>query len=482
MKKMFLFFSMLFVFLYGCKEKNLHVDQSSTKKQTFQSSLLTDSLIEHAVIYEANIRQYSPEGTFDAFTKDIPVLKEMGVKIIWLMPVHPISKIKRKATGDTFVEDIPDTTERKKYLGSYYSVSDYRKVNPVYGTMEDLIKLVETAHKNGMIVILDWVANHTGWDHPWIKEHPEYYTKNQEGEITDPLNPDGTSKGWTDVADLNYNNPALRRAMYREMKYWLENTPIDGFRCDVAGEVPLDFWKETIPRLRKIKPVFMLAEAWESELLKDSLFDMAYAWEAHFLLADIAKGKKSVRDWDTYMQKVDTLYEPDDILMYFVSNHDENSWKGTVRETYGESAEAVLALTYLVPGMPLIYSGEEYGLDHRLKFFEKDSIPKTRGKWFDMYAKLGKLKNTNPALKGGKRKASYVRLQATAPQILAFKRKWKNHEVVYVANFSDKPVEFLINAQGKYTSWFTGENIELKKDKKLSLSPHKYLILVKTEK
>ena len=479
-KKLFLLISAIF-FTMACSEKkqNKKMNDEPFKKEIKDTVSVNDSLVEHAVIYEANIRQYSPEGTFKAFEKDIPVLKELGVKIIWLMPIHPISKVKRKAKGDVYVEQIPDSIERKKYLGSYYSVADYQKVNPEFGTMHDLIDLINTAHQNGMIVILDWVANHTGWDHAWIKDHPEYYTKNEKGEITDPLNPDGTSKGWGDVADLNYDNFNLRKAMIEEMKFWVKNTPIDGFRCDVAGEVPLDFWEEAISELRKIKPLFMLAEAWEPELLKDSLFDAAYAWEGHFLLADIAKQKKKPRDWDVYMQKIDTMYKPDDILMYFVSNHDENSWKGTVYETFGEAAEATLVLTYLVPGMPLIYSGEEYGLNHRLKFFEKDSIPKTKGKWFDIYKRLGQLKNNELALKGGKRKGSYIRLKTTDERILAFKRSFDNSEIAYIANFSDKPIKFKVDLQGKYEHVFTGHPLELNGQKELELDSWKYLLLRK---
>jgi len=213
---------------------------------------ISNEILESAVIYEANIRQYSPEGTFEAFTKDIPQLKELGVKVIWLMPIYPISMKNRKATADLSIEDIEDPKEKEKYLGSYYAISDYTAVNPEFGTSEDFDKLVDTAHENGMYVILDWVANHTGWDHEWIEKHPDYYHKDKEGNVTDPINPDtGESWGWTDVAHLNYESDSLWTAMKDEMLYWVKEKNIDGFRCDVAGNVTTDFWNYVVPELRK---------------------------------------------------------------------------------------------------------------------------------------------------------------------------------------------------------------------------------------
>ncbi len=439
---------------------------------------LSDSLLETAVIYEANIRQYSPQGTFRAFTRDIPVLKQLGVKILWLMPIYPISEKRRKATGDKFVNQIFDPAQRKKYLGSPYAVADYYAVNPDMGTEKDLSELIQTAHNNGMLVILDWVANHTGWDNPWIFEHPEYYTHNARGEITDPLNPDGSSKGWKDVADLNYDNPGLRRAMTDAMTYWVKKFDIDGFRCDVAGEVPVDFWRQAIHRLRRIKPLFMLAEAWEPELMHDSLFDMCYGWEAHFLLADMCRDRKSVADWDNYIRKIDTLYEPDDILMYFTSNHDENSWKGTVYETFGDAWELAAALTYTVKGMPLLYSGQEYGLNHRLKFFEKDSIPKKRGHEFALYRKLGRLKNTYPALNGGKHPAAYRRLNCNNPHILVFERQKDGKRLIFAGNFSAQDQGFRVEIQGAFHDAFSGDTIRFDRHPQVNLKPWDYRIWI----
>ena len=459
--------------LAACKE------QAKDSQKTIEIPKVTDEAIESAIIYEANIRQYSPEGTFDAFTKDIPSLKNLGVKIIWVMPVHPISMTNRKATGGQFVSDIKDPEEQKKYLGSYYAVSDYRGVNPEFGTKEDLRKLINTAHANNMYVILDWVPNHTGWDHKWIKEHPDFYTKNAKGEITDPINEDGESYGWQDVADLNYNNPDMRNAMIADMKYWITDENIDGFRCDVAGEVPTDFWEEAIPQLRAEKDIFMLAEAWEPELMKGGeLFDMCYGWGNHHLMVAIAKGEKNAADWDKYMEDTAEQYEKDDIIMNFIANHDENSWNGTVNESFGEAKEIMAALSYMTPGMPLIYSGQEYDLDHRLKFFEKDEIPKTKGFFYPLFEKLGQLKTGNSALNGGKNAASYTRITTGEnDKILAFVREKDGQKVYFIGNLTNKPVTSTVNISGKFEDVMKGDKMTMKEDATMTFEPWQYYIL-----
>lgn len=461
----------------GCKNEN----KSSATETPRKIAKFSPEVEENGIIYEVNIRQYSPEGTFNAFTKDIPQLKELGVKIIWVMPIFPISQTKRKATGgddSKFASEMPKE-EQHKYLGSYYAVSDFKKVNLEFGTIEDFRNLVKTAHDNGMYVILDWVPNHTGWDHVWIKEHPEFYTKNAKGEIIDPINPEtGKSWGWSDVADLNYDNKELRKEMTSDMLHWIKNENIDGFRCDVAGNVPLDFWQQAIPQLRREKNIFMLAEAWEPELLKDGLFDMAYGWEAHHTMNRIAQGKNTVKEWDAYIKKVNKDYEADDILMNFVDNHDENSWNGTIKGRLGKGEEAMTALSYVMPGMPLIYSGNEYGLNHSLKFFEKDSIPKTKGKDWELRAKLGKLKAENPALNGGKNKAKYSRIKTDdETNILAFIREKNGKKVVYIANFSNKPINSKVAIKGDFTNYMTGKPMSLKDNEVITLQPFQYFIL-----
>lgn len=475
MKKISIFL-LGFLALASCKNEPEETVAVVEAEQTIEP--VSNESLESAVIYEANIRQYSPEGTFDAFTQDIPKLKELGVKVIWLMPIYPISEVRRKATNDLSIEDIEDPEERKKYLGSYYAIADYTGVNPEFGNKEDFDELVETAHANGMYVILDWVANHTGWDHPWLEEHPEFYTQNEQGEPVDPLNPaTGESWGWTDVADLNYDNKELWEAMTAEMQYWIEEHNIDGFRADVAGEVPTEFWEQAVPRLQEAKPVFMLAESEDKDLFYNA-FDMGYNWEGHHIKNQIAQGEATVEAWDEYMQKIDTTYQEDDYLMNFVTNHDENSWSGTVRERMGDAAEAMVALTYSIPGMPLIYSGQEYDMDHRLKFFEKDTIPKTKGVMWPLLEKLGQLKVVSPALHGAKEAADYNRLQTSADeQVLAFERTKEGEKVVYVANLSDRPVNFNLELDESLQTYVGKTDFQVQQNQEYSFGPWEYVIL-----
>lgn len=477
-KSILLLFAVTMVVFAACKQDKK--DSESTEQQTTEAlAPVSDSMMETAVIYEANIRQYSQEGTFDAFTKDIPEIKKLGVKIIWMMPIFPISETKRKATGGDFASLIEDEAERAKMLGSYYAVTDYTKVNPEFGTIEDFRELVNTAHENGIYVILDWVPNHTGWDHIWIKEHPEYYTQNENGDIIDPINPDtGESWGWGDVADLNYDNQEMRAEMIEDMSYWITQEGIDGFRCDVAGAVPQDFWKTAISELRSKKDLFMLAEAADAWLVEgNNMFDMCYGWEGHHIMNDLAKGKKSVADFKDYLERMQTQYENDDILMNFVTNHDENSWSGSVKERMGDASNTMTALAYFTPGMPLIYSGQEYGLQHRLKFFEKDSIPKTKGAYWDLLVKLGKLKNSNAALNGGKEKATVAVLDTDNDKVLLMLRNKNNNQARLVANISSTEQQVTM-PEGESLDYITNEKIEFKPNEKLTLKPWEFKILV----
>ena len=432
MKKILL--SILSIAIIGCK--NPKVDEVPQSDSTIKS--IADNDLETAVIYEANIRQYSKEGSFNAFTADVPKLKALGVKVIWLMPVFPISEAKRKGP-----------------LGSYYAVSDYTKVNPEFGSIEDFRALVKTIHDNDMFVILDWVPNHTGWDHHWIKNHPEYYTQNEQDEIIHPENTD-----WTDVADLNYDNMDMQEAMIKDMMYWVEKEHINGFRCDVASEVPTTFWEKAIPRLRAKHSVFMLAEAEKSELNKDPLFDMSYAWSGHHLLNQLAKGEADADDLKTYVSKINDTFEANDMLMNFVTNHDENSWNGTIEERMGSAAPAITVLSYTLPGMPLIYSGQEYGLNHRLKFFENDQIPKTKGEAWQLLEQLAVLKQ-NPALHGGKEAADLTFLDTDDNEVIAFARTKAEHEIVVFINLSESQKEIKSDLEGNFKDFFLKSDVTL---------------------
>ncbi|HKJ06132.1 MAG TPA: alpha-amylase family glycosyl hydrolase [Flavobacteriaceae bacterium] len=448
MKKLMLLASIFILFACKTEEKPKEIVENN-------QHVITEDDLETAVIYEANIRQYSPKGTFNEFTKNIPQLKELGVKIIWLMPIYPIS-----------------TTKSKGSLGSYYAISNYTAVNPEFGNLDDVKKLVEVAHQNNMFVILDWVANHTGWDHHWIKEHPDYYTKNEDGEITHTVGTD-----WTDVADLNYENFQMREEMQNAMKYWVKEVNVDGFRCDVAGMVPTEFWENTVAELNKIKPVFMLAEGWEPELLENA-FDMGYGWDTHHVMNSIAQGKEGLEAWNNRMHQVDTLYAEDDILMNFITNHDENSWNGTVKERMGEASELMLALSYVAPGMPLIYSGQEYDMDKRLRFFEKDTIVKTKGKVWPMLQILGKLKQTNKALHGGVDAASYQRIETSNENVLLFTREKEGDQISFLANLSNQEVSFTTSKEGIAKDYLNNEKISFEKNKTFNLKPWEFKILL----
>jgi alpha-amylase len=430
------------------------VGMGQTKKQKSLPAV-TDAMMENAVIYEANIRQYSPEGTLNAFTTAIPELKKLGVKILWLMPVFPIGLEKRK-----------------EGLGSYYAVKDYKAINPEFGNLDDYKKLVATAHQNGIYVIQDWVANHTAWDHAWVKEHPDYYATDKDGKMISPFD-------WTDVVKLNYANQNMRKAMVDDMSFWLKEAGIDGFRCDVAMEVPRDFWDNTRAELNKIKPVFMLMEAEQPDLMEKA-FDMQYAWDEHHIMNDVAKGKKSVKDLDTYYANRKVKFAKEDIDMHFTSNHDENSWNGTEYERMGDAVETFAVLTYLTPGTPLIYNGQEYDFNKRLKFFVKDEITKTKGKMFAIYEKLGQLKNNNTALNGGKNPASYQRITTSNDEkILAFAREKSGKKVIFIANLTNTNQEAIVPVNGNFTNYMTGKIIVERKQNKMNLKPWEYLILVK---
>ena len=423
MKKIFL---LICLFLVSC-------DNKKSFSESFDINEIKDS-----VIYEVNIRQYSESGTFEDFTKDIHKLKDLGVKIIWLMPIHPISETKRKGT-----------------LGSYYSISNYKEINPEFGNKDDFDKLISEAHKNEMYVILDWVANHTGWDHHWIKTNPEYYTKNSEGEITDPINPStGESWGWTDVADLNFDNMDMQEEMIKAMEYWVKEHNIDGYRLDAAHSCPPSFWRKSIDRVNRIKKVLMLAESdgyhtGGFELIE--LFDMSYNWSGHHVLNNIYKKENNSNDLKENIQRNIEDYSSEHILMNFTSNHDENTWAGTVFDRYGNGAKTFAALTYFLPGIPLIYNGQEYGLEKRLEFFEKDFIPKKKSEFFDFYKNLNKLKKENNLLDIDP-KIRFEIIETNNPDLVCFKRSKDGDSIYFIANLSERKQEFKSKVNEKLSS------------------------------
>ena len=416
--------------------------------------------IKDGVIYEANIRQYSESGKFQDFTKDIYKLKDLGVKIIWLMPIHPISKTNRKGT-----------------LGSYYSISDYKAVNPEFGNKDDLDELIKEAHKHDMLVILDWVANHTGWDHKWIENKPDYYTKNENGEITDPINPStGESWGWTDVADLNFDNMEMQNEMIEAMEYWVKEHEIDGYRLDAAHSCPASFWKKSIKRLKKIKNVLMLAESdgyhtGGFELIE--LFDMSYNWSGHHVLNRIYKKENNSEDLKININRNLNDYSSKHVLMNFTSNHDENTWAGTVFDRYGDGAKTFAALTYFLPCIPLIYNGQEYGLNKRLEFFEKDFITKKQTDFYEFYSNLNSLKKENNLLDIDS-EIKFEIIETNNKNLICYKRTKNNDSMYFVANLSEESQEINTEFSETLKSLNSDKMISLKKN---SLDPWEYHFL-----
>ena len=395
----------------------------------------------------------------------------MGVDVVWLMPIHPIS-----------------VAERKGKLGSYYAVQDYKKVNPEFGTMEDLKEFVRTAHAYGMKVILDEVCNHTGADNVWVTEHPEYYARNKEGKMYGPYD-------WTDVYKLDYSNPATRAAMADALKFWITEADIDGYRCDVAGEVPTDFWEEVRPQLQALKPVLMLAEAAKPELLVKG-FDIDYAWPMKDVFNSIAatkginewakaKGEKrptmNAQDIPALLKKQQTEYPANAIHMNMITNHDLNSWEGTEFQRFGPATGAFAVLSYTLPGVPMMYTGQEVGFNHGFEFFEQDSImPSQEANEFTVfYEALNSLKHKNRALDAGANGGATRFYTASNPDLLTFTRSKEGNEVTVIANLSGEEVtpEYPKGAPSVagMTNYFTATPATLP----AKLAPWQYVVFVK---
>ena len=447
----------------------------------------------NSVMYEVNIRQFSPEGTFAGVEAQLPRLKDLGVDILWLMPMYEIGTEGRKGT-----------------LGSYYAISDYKKVNPEFGTMEDFEHLLAAAHDQGFKVILDWVANQTAPDNVWMTGKPaNFYERDSLGNAI-------WEYDWTDTRSLNYENEDVWWAQDDAMRFWLEKG-VDGFRCDAAGEVPAEFWKGILPKMNADYPeIYLLAEA-ERDNLADATetFDANYAWELHHLLNSLAQGRKTVDDLKDYIARDAARFPKEAYRLTFTSNHDENSWSGTEFEREGAAADACAVLCFTLPGsQPLIYTGQEIGLDRRLEFFEKDPITDWGANAYTTFwKKLVDLKHGNPALAAGEKGGPIEYIDAP-DGVIAFRRHVKGNTVVVAANFgvapavipveaegeakeseatdnrptgetggvpflnlNAEPVQVNIPLKGTFTNWFTGEKVS--KNLSVTLAPGGYIVLTK---
>ena len=463
MNQSYLFLVLIFLMLTMACGNQKQTNGTTTGETTATPPPAPD-WAKNANIYEVNTRQFSSAGNFKAVEAQLPRLKELGVDIIWLMPIFPISQEKKKGT-----------------LGSPYAVADYKAVNPAYGTIADFKSLVSRAHALGLHVILDWVPNHTGWDHVWTKQHPDWYTR-VNGKLIAPVDPKtGKPTDWTDVVDLNYDNPSMRQGMIDAMQFWLRETDIDGYRCDVAGFVPNDFWAELRPELDKIKTVFMLAE-WEDEPDQfRSCFNMNYGWSMHTLLKAIVQGARTADKIDSLRLANQKRFPAWYYQMLFTQNHDENTWNGTLDESFGPAADACFVLCSTLEGMPLVYNGMESNLNKRLAFFEKDSIAWGNYGKTDFYKALLTLKHRNSALWNGQAGGNLTKIPTDHDQqIYAFYRQRDTDRVLVLVNLSNQPLDFQLNGtgyEGTYTDVFMHGSVAMKPDMAVSLKPWEYKVL-----
>ena len=375
----------------------------------------TASWQDTCVLYEVNVRQFSEEGTFKAFEKHLDRLQDMGINTLWFMPIHPISE-----------------TERKGTLGSYYAVDDYTAVNPEFGTMEDFQHLVDKAHKMGFKVIIDWVANHTGWDHEWITAHPDWYDRDENGEIT-------FSYDWSDIAELNYDNYEMRAEMIKAMQFWIEEVGIDGFRCDHAIGVPASFWNAAVYKLKSVNSdIMMLAEVSAAQSLTKYAFDSCYN-DNLYGQSLMIKGGVATATIQQGME-LSSHYVEGSFPMNYLDNHDKNSYEDSIVGRFGDTYEPLLALSFLAPGYPLIYTSNEQGYDHEIEFFEKDAVKwDEEPKYAEFIAELSALKTENPALASSNRDLEFLEVSDT--HAFAFSRTSGADKVIYVANLFTESIE-----------------------------------------
>lgn len=420
----------------------------------------------NAVMYEVNVRQYTPEGTFAALERHLPRLDSLGVDILWLMPVQPIG-----------------VANRKGGLGSYYSIRDYTAINPEHGTEADFKRFVDAAHARGMRVILDWVANHTAHDHAWITEHPTWHDRAPDGRVLNARDNEGRETDWTDVAELNYASADMRQAMIGEMRWWLTEMGLDGFRADVAGGVPMDFWMQARTALRGARPdIFLLAEAESPQM--HGAFHMTYGWALHHLMNEVAQGKKGTDELDRYFAEQTRAYGPGAYRMYFTSNHDENSWAGTEFERMGANhfPSFVLAAT-AQNSMPLLYTGQEVSMNKRLRFFDKDTVDWNGPSLAGFYRAMFELKHTQPALGNGPWGAPQMRLATDGgSRVYAYTRTQGANTVLVALNFGDAPASVSYNglaAPGAYTDWFSKARMTMGAAGRIDIPANGYRVLVR---
>ena len=416
------------------------------------------------MLYELNVRQFTPEGTFAAARERLPFLRSVGIDAIWLMPIYPIGVQGRKGS-----------------LGSYYSIRDYKGINEEFGTAAELREFISAAHSLGMRVLLDWVANHTARDARWLEEKPyDWYEREADGTAKVPWD-------WTDTAKLNYSNHDVWLGQIDAMRYWVEEFGVDGFRCDMAMLVPIEFWQEASNELHRIKSdIFMLAEAEEDNLF-DSAFNMSYQWNIHHIMCDIAKGARRVWDMRNAIHSERAKYPREAMRMSFTSNHDENSWSGSEQSRFGAALDVMTVMTFLMPStMPLIYTGQEVGYNHSFEFFERDAIPVeayVENRTTELYRRLTSLKHKERALAAGERGGEMIEIENNAKDcMMTFVREVDGSRVVAIVNLSPYTIHADFRTgiyAGKYYDAISGERVVLSDHVERDIAPWQYQILVK---
>jgi alpha-amylase len=449
MKKIFIFFLFLSLIIVSCKIKD-----KKTEVVVNKTTNTHPEWIMQGNIYEVNVRQYTPEGTFNAFSKHLDRLKEMGVQTLWFMPINPISKLDRKGT-----------------MGSYYAVADYTAINPEFGSLDDWKQLVKTTHEKGMKVIIDWVPNHTGADHRWLTSHPDFFVKDSTGKPAVPFD-------WTDTRQLDYKNTVMQDSMIAAMKFWVANTGIDGYRCDVAWNVPAEFWTKCTAQLKELnKDLFFLAEG-EKPYLLTSGFDAFYPWELFHMMIKVAAGERPAFALDSVKNKYDTAYPKNAIPMYFTSNHDENSWNKSDYGTFPGAIHAPFAVFTQTMGgtVPLIYSGQEEPLLRKLEFFEKDPIVFGKFERAEFYKTLLELRKKDIALSAD---ALFRKVKVGDDKaIYSYVREKGGRKILVILNFSKSEQNIAvtdISLLGTAYNVFMGTNEQLT-DKERKIEPWGYAV------
>lgn len=420
------------------------------------------SWANNTIIYEVNVRQYSAEGTFNAFVKELPRLKEMGIETLWFMPITPIAALHKKGS-----------------MGSPYACSSYTDINPEFGNLADFKNIVGSAHAIGLKVIIDWVANHTGWDHQWTTEHPDFF-KHDEASGTFRM-----ASGMDDIIELNYDNPAMRQAMIDAMRYWVTECNIDGFRCDLASWVVVDFWLQARTELEKTKNLFWLAEMDPIENPDYmQVFDAAYTWKWMHATEDFYKKNLPLNTLTNLLTEYANVPANKPLNLWFTSNHDENSWNGTEYEKYGGMALALAVHSFTWEGIPLLYSGQELPNHKRLPFFEKGAID-WNGFYLmaDFYRKLIALRKNNPALQFAGSETRMVTPADVSSHAVIYLRENGSNAILVLLNFSSHILDLTLNAgisMGSFINLFdNNDSRDFTTQASFQMQPWQFLVYTK---